>query len=318
MYKYIEKGDKLIIISGATATGKTGTAIDLAKKIDGEIISCDSMQVYKYMDIGTAKPTIDEMSGIPHHLIDVLEPDEDFSIAIFKDLVFNAIEDIKSRGKTPILCGGTGFYTNAIMYNTDFTLMEKDDKLREHLYNLAKEKGNDHLYKILEKKDIESAKVLHQNNVKKVVRAIEFFETTGTKISIHNKIERKRELYFDVYQFVLDFDREKLYHRIDMRVDIMMKDGLMQEVKSLVDKGYHKNLVSMQGIGYNEFFDYFEGKATLEETVDLIKKNSRNYAKRQLTWFRNKSLESSVWLNNDVYNKETLINKILGELDRRD
>ncbi|MFV0440053.1 MAG: tRNA (adenosine(37)-N6)-dimethylallyltransferase MiaA [Lachnospirales bacterium] len=318
MYKYIEKGDKLIIISGATATGKTGTAIDLAKKIDGEIISCDSMQVYKYMDIGTAKPTIDEMSGIPHHLIDVLEPDEDFSIAIFKDLVFNAIEDIKSRGKTPILCGGTGFYTNAIMYNTDFTLMEKDDKLREHLYNLAKEKGNDHLYKILEKKDIESAKVLHQNNVKKVVRAIEFFETTGTKISIHNKIERKRELYFDVYQFVLDFDREKLYHRIDMRVDIMMKDGLIQEVKSLVDKGYHKNLVSMQGIGYNEFFDYFEGKATLEETVDLIKKNSRNYAKRQLTWFRNKSLESSVWLNNDVYNKETLINKILGELDRRD
>ncbi len=308
-YKHINKGDKLIIISGPTASGKTSASINLAKAINGEVISCDSMQVYKYMDIGSAKPTKEEMEGIRHHLIDVLEPNEDFSIATFKEMVFDAIEDIKSRGKTPILCGGTGFYTNAIVYNTEFTEMEKDDEYREELFKLAEEKGNAFLYNMLREVDPESLETIHENNTKKVVRALEFYKLTNSKISTHNKKEKEKEPYFDVKQIILNTDRETLYNRIDRRVDIMLKCGLVEEVNSLIKKGYTKNLTSMQGIGYQEFFDYFDGKIALDETIELIKKNSRNYAKRQLTWFRNKS--SGIWVDTKEHNEQSLTKEII-------
>ncbi len=312
-YKNIKKGDKLIIISGPTASGKTSTAINLAKELNGEVISCDSMQVYKYMDIGTAKPTVEEMEGVKHHLIDVLDPTEDFSIATFKDLVFQAIDDIKSRGKTPILCGGTGFYTNAIIYNTEFTEMEKDETYREQLFELAKTKGNEYVYNMLKEVDIESCETIHENNLKKVIRALEFYKLTGTKISEHNKKEREREPFFNVKQIILDVNREILYDRIDRRVDIMLKCGLVEEVSSLIKKGYSRELISMQGIGYQEFFNYFDGNATLDETIELIKKNSRNYAKRQLTWFRNKS--QGIWVNTEKYNGKSLTKKIITIID---
>lgn len=308
-YKHINKGDKLIIISGPTASGKTSASINLAKAINGEVISCDSMQVYKYMDIGSAKPTKEEMEGIRHHLIDVLEPNEDFSIATFKEMVFDAIEDIKLRGKTPILCGGTGFYTNAIVYNTEFTEMEKDDEYREELFKLAEEKGNAFLYNMLREVDPESLETIHENNTKKVVRALEFYKLTNSKISTHNKKEKEKEPYFDVKQIILNTDRETLYNRIDRRVDIMLKCGLVEEVNSLIKKGYTKNLTSMQGIGYQEFFDYFDGKIALDETIELIKKNSRNYAKRQLTWFRNKS--SGIWVDTKEHNEQSLTKEII-------
>ncbi len=313
IYKHINKGDKLIIISGPTASGKTSASINLAKAIDGEVISCDSMQVYKYMDIGTAKPTIEEMDGVKHHLINVLDPNEDFSIATFQSMVFEAIEDIKSRGKTPILCGGTGFYTNAIIYNTKFTEMEKDDKYREELFQLAKEKGNSYVYEMLKKVDPESTETIHENNLKKVVRALEFYKLTNSKISEHNKNEREKEPFFNVKQIILDVKRETLYDRIDRRVDIMLKCGLVDEVKSLIQKGYTKDLISMQGIGYQEFFDYFNNLTTLDETVELIKKNSRNYAKRQLTWFRNKSL--GIWVNTEKHNEQSLTQEIIKIID---
>ncbi len=308
MYKHINEGDKLIIISGPTASGKTKTAINLAKDLDGEIISCDSMQVYKKMDIGTAKPTVEEMEGIKHHMIDVLEPTDDFSIATFKDMVFDCIEDIKSRGKVPILCGGTGFYTNAIIYNTVFSEMAKDDEYREELFKLAEEKGNEYLFNTLREVDPKSCEVLHENNVKKVVRALEFYKLTGGKISEHNEIERNKQPFFKTFQFILDINRETLYYRIDKRVDIMIEAGLVEEVEALINSGLSRNLVSMQGIGYQEFFKYFDKEQTLEETIELIKKNSRNYAKRQLTWFRNKS--SGIWINMEDYDEKKILDEI--------
>ncbi|MFV0520634.1 MAG: tRNA (adenosine(37)-N6)-dimethylallyltransferase MiaA [Lachnospirales bacterium] len=308
MYKYIKEGDSLIIISGPTASGKTKTAINLAKAINGEIISCDSMQVYKKMDIGTAKPTSEEMEGVPHHLIDIINPEDDFSIVTFKEKVFEAMEDIKSRGKVPILCGGTGFYTNAIIYNTNFSEMAKDEVYRDELFKLVEEKGNEYLFNMLKEVDFESTLTLHENNVKKVVRALEFYKLTGEKISVHNEFEKNRKPFFKTFHFILDINREKLYYRIDKRVDIMVENGLTQEVEDLIKSGLSRTLVSMQGIGYQEFFKYFDGELNIDETINLIKKNSRNYAKRQLTWFRNKS--QGIWLNMDILDEVTVIEEI--------
>lgn len=276
----------LIVLTGPTAVGKTSLSIALAKAVDGEIISADSMQVYKYMNIGTAKITEEEKCGIPHFLIDELEPDEEFNVTIFKNKVMGYIEDIKSRGKVPIIVGGTGFYIQSVIYDINFNEYGDDSEVRKKYELMAETIGKSELHKKLALVDREYADSVSENNVKKVVRALTFFEMTGEKLSEHNKRERERSSPFDFAYFVLTMDRKKLYERIDKRVDLMFDMGLVDEVKALMAKGYDKSLVSMQGIGYKEVIDYLNGKMSLEECIDIIKRDTRHFAKRQLTWFK--------------------------------
>ena len=276
----------LIVLTGPTAVGKTSLSIDLAKAVDGEIISADSMQVYKYMNIGTAKITEEEKCGIPHFLIDELEPDEEFNVTIFKNKVMGYIEDIKSRGKVPIIVGGTGFYIQSVIYDINFNEYGDDSEVRKKYELMAETIGKSELHKKLALVDREYADSVSENNVKKVVRALTFFEMTGEKLSEHNKRERERSSPFDFAYFVLTMDRKKLYERIDKRVDLMFDMGLVEEVKALMAKGYDKSLVPMQGIGYKEVIDYLNGKTSLEECIDIIKRDTRHFAKRQLTWFK--------------------------------
>ena len=276
----------LIVLTGPTAVGKTSLSIALAKAVDGEIISADSMQVYKYMNIGTAKITEEEKCGIPHFLIDELEPDEEFNVTIFKNKVMGYIEDIKSRGKVPIIVGGTGFYIQSVIYDINFNEYGDDSNVRKKYEAMAETIGKSELHKKLALVDREYADSVSENNVKKVVRALTFFEMTGEKLSEHNKRERERSSPFDFAYFVLTMDRKKLYERIDKRVDLMFDMGLVEEVKALMAKGYDKSLVSMQGIGYKEVIDYLNGKTSLEECIDIIKRDTRHFAKRQLTWFK--------------------------------
>ena len=276
----------LIVLTGTTAVGKTSLSIALAKAVDGEIISADSMQVYKYMNIGTAKITEEEKCGIPHFLIDELEPDEEFNVTIFKNKVMGYIKDIKSRGKVPIIVGGTGFYIQSVIYDINFNEYGDDSEVRKKYELMAETIGKSELHKKLALVDREYADSVSENNVKKVVRALTFFEMTGEKLSEHNKRERERRSPFDFAYFVLTMDRKKLYERIDKRVDLMFDMGLVDEVKALMAKGYDKSLVSMQGIGYKEVIDYLSGKTSLEECIDIIKRDTRHFAKRQLTWFK--------------------------------
>lgn len=276
----------LIVLTGPTAVGKTSLSIALAKAVDGEIISADSMQVYKYMNIGTAKITEEEKCGIPHFLIDELEPDEEFNVTIFKNKVMGYIEDIKSRGKVPIIVGGTGFYIQSVIYDINFNEYGDDSNVRKKYEAMAETLGKSELHKKLALVDREYADSVSYNNVKKVVRALTFFEMTGEKLSEHNKRERERSSPFDFAYFVLTMDRSKLYERIDKRVDLMFGMGLVDEVKALMAKGYDKSLVSMQGIGYKEVIDYLSGETNLEECIDIIKRDTRHFAKRQLTWFK--------------------------------
>ena len=276
----------LIVLTGPTAVGKTSLSIALAKAVGGEIISADSMQVYKYMNIGTAKITEEEKCGIPHFLIDELEPDEEFNVTIFKNKVMGYIEDIKSRGKVPIIVGGTGFYIQSVIYDINFNEYGDDSNVRKKYEAMAETIGKSELHKKLALVDREYADSVSENNVKKVVRALTFFEMTGEKLSEHNKRERERSSPFDFAYFVLTMDRKKLYERIDKRVDLMFDMGLVDEVKALMAKGYDKSLVSMQGIGYKEVIDYLNGKTSLEECIDIIKRDTRHFAKRQLTWFK--------------------------------
>lgn len=276
----------LIVLTGPTAVGKTSLSIALAKAVDGEIISADSMQVYKYLNIGTAKITEEEKCGIPHFLIDELEPDEEFNVTIFKNKVMGYIEDIKSRGKVPIIVGGTGFYIQSVIYDINFNEYGDDSNVRKKYEAMAETLGKSELHKKLALVDREYADSVSYNNVKKVVRALTFFEMTGEKLSEHNKRERERRSPFDFAYFVLTMDRKKLYERIDKRVDLMFDMGLVDEVKALMAKGYDKSLVSMQGIGYKEVIDYLNGKTSLEECIDIIKRDTRHFAKRQLTWFK--------------------------------
>ena len=278
--------DKLIVIAGPTAAGKTALSVELAQKIGGSVISADSMQVYKYMDIGSAKITKDEMQGIPHYLVDVLEPSEEFNISVFKKMADEAIADIRASGRIPIVAGGTGFYIRALAYDTKFTEEEKKDDVRGELEKVLEEKGPEYLHEMLREIDPESADAIHPNNTKRVIRAIEYFRLNGSKISEHNKESRQKESPYDLSYFVLDMDRERLYQRIDMRVDLMMKTGLLDEVKRLKAMGYDRSYVSMQGLGYKELLDHLDGLTTLEEAVDIIKRDTRHFAKRQLTWFR--------------------------------
>ncbi len=311
-----ESKKKLVVIGGATATGKTGIAIELAKKINGEIISSDSMQVYKYMDIGSAKATKEELLEIRHHLIDEFYPDEDFSAFVFKDLAIKAIDDITSRGKVPILVGGTGFYINAVIYNNDFTENTSNDDYRKELFDLAEKNGNTFIHNMLKEKDYESSLTIHENNVKRVVRALDYINSTNQKFSEHNKTEKEREAFFDTKFFILDEERDVLYERINKRVDIMFNDGLIEEVKFLLDKGYKKEMTSMQGIGYKEVIDHINGETNINECSEIIKQATRNLAKRQMTWFRNSA--KGIHINTNSKSKETITNEILKYLNEED
>ena len=276
----------LIVIGGPTACGKTGFSIKLAKEIDGEIISADSMQVYRYMDIGTAKVTDEEADGVPHYLIDEFDPDEEYNVMLFQQKAKQYMEQIWAKGKVPILVGGTGFYINALLYDNDFTETDNDTSYREKCYKLAQEQGPEVLFERLKEIDPEYAAIMHANNVKRVTRALEYHYLTGQKFSEHNAEQKEKETPYNAAVIILNMDREKLYERIELRIDIMMQEGLLEEVKGLLDKGYTPDLVSMQGIGYKEFIPYFNGECTLEEAVTQLKTNTRRFAKRQLTWFR--------------------------------
>jgi tRNA dimethylallyltransferase len=276
----------LIVLTGPTAVGKTSLSIALAKAVDGEIISADSMQVYRHMNIGTAKITEEEKCGIPHFLIDEFEPDEEFNVTIFKNKVMGYIEEIKSRGKVPIIVGGTGFYIQSVIYDINFSEYGDDSHVRQKYEVMAETIGKSELHRNLALVDKDYADSVSENNIKKVIRALSFFEMTGERLSEHNKRERERCSPFDFAYFVLTMDRKKLYERIDKRVDLMFNMGLVEEVKRLISRGYNKSLVSMQGIGYKEVIDYLNGETNLSECIEIIKRDTRHFAKRQLTWFK--------------------------------
>lgn len=276
----------LIILTGPTAVGKTDLSIRLAKEIGAEIISADSMQVYKTMDIGTAKISVNEMQGVTHHLIDIREPEEGFDVATFKTLANEAINKIYSNGHIPLIVGGTGFYIQAVLYNVDFTETGKDSEYRDYLNALAKEHGNEYIHNMLTEVDEESAKNIHANNLKRVIRALEFYKETGTKISEHNEKEGSKKSPYNFCYFVLNDDRQILYDRIDKRVDDMFESGLEDEVSQLIERGLKREDISMQGIGYKEFFDFYDGIIDKNQLISNIKQDTRHFAKRQLTWFR--------------------------------
>ncbi len=293
----------LVILTGPTAVGKTTLSIALAKAIGGEIISADSMQVYRHMDIGSAKIMPEEMEGVPHHLIDVLEPAEEFNVVVFQKLAKQAVEEIYSRGHIPILVGGTGFYIQALVYDIDFTENNEDTALRQALEEQARREGADVLYERLRAVDPESCESIHAHNIKRVIRAIEFYEKTGKKISDHNREQRQNDSPYHFAYFVLTDSRDKIYQRIDERVDLMMAHGLMEEVRALRDRGCRRDMVSMQGLGYKELLACLEGEISLEEAVYLIKRDTRHFAKRQLTWFRRE--KEVIWVDKTVYDHDS-------------
>ncbi|MCI7322561.1 MAG: tRNA (adenosine(37)-N6)-dimethylallyltransferase MiaA [Lachnospiraceae bacterium] len=285
----------LVILAGPTAVGKTDLSIRLAKQINGAIISADSMQVYKDMDIGSAKVMPEEMQGVPHYLIDCLEPSEPFHIVRFQQMAKEALAEIYAKGQIPIVAGGTGFYIQALLYDIDFSNQDCDEAYRQELSKFAKEHGNEALHEKLKDIDPVSYETIHANNSKRVIRALEFYHITGKPISAHNEEEHQKSSPYNFAYFVLTDDRKTLYDRIDRRVNLMMEKGLVEEVRALYDKGYRRNMVSMQGLGYKEILDYLEGKCTLEEAVYVIKRETRHFAKRQLTWFRRE--RDVIWLN---------------------
>lgn len=286
---------RLIIVTGPTAVGKTALSVALAKRLCGEIISADSMQVYRHMDIGSAKVSEEEMGGVRHHLIDILEPSEEFNVARFKQLAGEAVRDIASRGAVPIVAGGTGFYIQALLYDIDFTQTTEDPAFRREMEEKAGREGPMAIHALLREVDPRAADAIHANNVKRVIRALEFNRQTGMRISDHNEAERQKESAFDSYYYVLTTDRPALYKRIDRRVDQMMEQGLVGEVERLRAMGCRRDMVSMQGLGYKEILSYLDGEISLDEAVRIIKRDTRHFAKRQLTWFKR---EREVrWLN---------------------
>ena len=289
----------LVILSGPTACGKTSLSIELAKRINGEIISADSMQVYRGFDIGTAKVTEAEKDGIPHYLIDEMDPDEEFNIFEFQTRANHYIADITSRGKIPMIVGGTGFYIQSVLYDIDFSDESDDKTYRHELEKLAQEKGNDHLYQMLLTCDPDAAKEIHPNNSKRVIRALEFFHETGQQISEHNRIQHQKESPYNFAYFVLNRPRSILYERINARVDQMIQLGLVEEVSGLLQQGYGEDLLSMQGLGYKEMVPYVKGETSLDEATDLLKKNTRHFAKRQITWFKRE--KDVLWIDLETY-----------------
>ncbi len=301
--------NRVIVIVGPTASGKTNLSIELAKRMNGEIISADSMQIYKYMDIGTAKPTKEEMQDISHYLIDEVLPNEDFNVVRFKELAEKYIDNILEKGKQPIVAGGTGLYISSLINNINFSESESDWELREALKKEAKEFGPEYLHKKLQEVDPNSALSIHPNNIKRVIRALEVYYQTQKPISYHNEMSRSIP---PKYQFVLvglNMDRQVLYERINKRVDIMIQNGLVDEVKGLVDLGYADSIISMQGIGYKEILEFLRNNITLEQAIDNIKQGTRRYAKRQITWF--KRIHGINWFNADnCGNNINVINEI--------
>lgn len=302
---------KLLVIGGPTAVGKTDLSIKLAQKLNGEIISADSMQIYKYMDIGSAKVTEEEMDGINHYLIDVINPDAPFSVADFKEYGNKALNEILAKDKLPIISGGTGLYINALTCNMTFTDAEKDEHYRKYLEELATEKGNEYIHEMLKECDPISYEEIHYNNRKRVIRALEVFKLTNKPFSSYNAGEDFYNSDYDVYYYVLTMDREKLYERINKRVDIMMEKGLLEECIKLKEMDYTSNMQSMQGIGYKEILYYLEGKISLEEAVNMIKQGSRNYSKRQLTWFRRD--KRCIFIDKDTMCDDEILDKVIND-----
>ena len=292
----------LIILTGPTAAGKTALSIGLAEALNGEIISADSMQVYRHMDIGTAKIKPGQMKGIRHYLIDELDPCEEFSAAVFKERCQIYMEEIYSRGKVPILAGGTGFYIQSVLYSVDFSATEADSSYREELAAFAERMGNGALHERLAVVDREAAEAIHPNNVKRVIRALEYYKQTGRKISEHNEEQRKKESDYKFRYYVLSLPREILYERINRRVDLMKEEGLTQEVRGLLKMGCTREMVSMQGLGYKEIIDALEGRDTLEHAYERIKQETRHFAKRQFTWFRRE--RDVTWLHKELFSGE--------------
>ena len=296
----------LIILAVPTAVGKTAASIQLAKSVGAEIISADSMQVYRQMDIGSAKIMPEEMDGVPHHLVDVLEPEEEFNVVRFQSLAKEAMEKIYAAGKIPLIVGGTGFYIQALLYDIDFTENDGDDSFRKELEQTAEEMGSEMLHR----------QEIHAHNVKRVIRALEFYHQTGQRISEHNETERQKESPYQYAYFVLTDDRAKLYERIDRRVDQMMEDGLLDEVRGLKERGVGRTSTAMQGLGYKELYAYLEGEMTLEEAVRIIKRDTRHFAKRQLTWFKRE--RDVVWADRSVIGSGTELQKFfLNVLEER-
>lgn len=296
MSEVIQNKKPLVVLTGPTAVGKTALSIQLAKAIGGEIISADSMQVYKQMDIGTAKIKPEEMQGVCHYLVDEFMPDDEFHVVKFKEYANRYIEEIYQKGKIPILVGGTGFYIQAVLKDVSFE-QEKVSEYRKTLERLAEEKGAHYLHEQLLQVDPESAASIHENNVRRVIRALEYYEQTGEKISEHNEREKQKESPYNFAYFVLNQEREVLYRRIDKRVDLMIEEGLVEEVKALMEKGYNRDLVSMQGLGYKEIYSYLQGEISLEDAIYILKRDTRHFAKRQLTWFKRE--KDVVWVDKD-------------------
>lgn len=289
----------IVVLTGPTAVGKTELSIQLAKVIGGEIISADSMQVYKYMDVGSAKITPAEMDGVRHYLVDELEPFDEFHVVKFQEYAQKYLNEIYAHGKIPIIAGGTGFYIQALLNDIDFTEQESDSAYRKELEALAEEHGNQYLHDRLKEVDPESAEAIHPNNRKRVIRALEFYQETGRKISEHNAKEQMRTSPYNFAYFVLNDERSHLYKRIDARVDKMIEDGLEAEVRRLKEMGCTKDMVAMQGIGYKEMLSYLDGSYSLEEAVYIIKRETRHFAKRQITWFKRE--RDVIWLNKNEF-----------------
>lgn len=311
-----EEKPGLVIIAGPTAVGKTKVSVELAKRFHGSIISADSMQVYRHMDIGSAKVTKKEMQGIPHYLIDCADPTEEWNVFRFQKEAKQAERDIEEANRLPFLVGGTGFYIQSFLYDINFTKEETDPNLREELSSIAEKNGNHALWEQLSAIDPESAAAIPENNVKRVIRAIEYQKLTGEKISVHNRREHERPPAFDAVFFVLTMDREALYHRIGVRVDRMMADGLLDEVRALKKMGLTERDVSMQGLGYKQLLSYLDGNCTLPEAVEEIKRQTRHFAKRQLTWFKRE--RNVTWVSVDRYPyEEDLVEAMAGTIARR-
>lgn len=308
---------KLVILTGPTAVGKTALSVALAKKIGGEIISADSMQVYRGMDIGSAKVTAEEMQGVPHFLIDEFDPAEEFHVVRFQEYAKRYIREIQERGHIPILVGGTGFYIQAVLYDIDFTENGSDHSYREELEALAKERGAEYLHTMLASVDPASAEAIHANNVKRVIRALEFYQETGERISEHNEEERQKASPYQFAYFVLNDARDRIYANIDYRVDLMLEHGLVDEVRHLQAQGCTRDMVSMQGLGYKEILDYLDGRCSYEEAVRVLKRDTRHFAKRQLTWFRRE--RDVIWVDKQEigYEPEQLLAYMLLELAKR-
>ena len=310
----------LIVLTGPTAVGKTALSIRLAKAIGGEIVSADSMQVYRHMDIGSAKVTPGEMDGVPHYLIDVLDPRDSFNVVTFQQMAKEALREIYSHGRIPVIAGGTGFYIQALLYDIDFKENEDSSPVRRELEALAEREGErapQLLHAMLRQVDPEAAAQIHANNIKRVIRAIEYFRQTGEKISLHNQQEREKESPYNFLYYVLNTDRALLYERIDRRVDLMMEQGLVEEVKALKDMGCRRGHTSMQGLGYKEILDYLEGRCSLDEAVYILKRDTRHFAKRQLTWFKRE--KDVTWIDRAVIgdDEEHILDFMIEELRKK-